>query len=449
MTTNTLVEILDVSLSATDPELLWGCAIDNPRNGSKTNTYTIDVSGWVLGKNSPAIAVELVSDGRVLKRISTNNFRPDVGKVYSEVPGSEHCGFFTTVGVIGTSAQAELLIYAVLEDNSRVSMGVVKFQHQPLRSHYQPKLQPLMLTSGGRTGTTLLMRILSEHPQIIIYKEYPYEIRVAQYWMWVLKVLSEPADHLESSPAAEFDSTLKWAGHNPFFSKKLINNPELISWLGSTYPEQITSFFQQKIDDFYLASHRQTNQSLSDISTNTDTYQPVYFSEKFVPKYIQSLFWELYPQGREIFLVRDFRDMLCSILAFNSRRKSNDFGRQDALSDEDYVRRILTPSIMMLRDTWKSRSVQSHLVRYEDLILSPVTTLSSILEYLGLENTPAIVEKMIETASEDTPALQEHRTTSDPKSSIGRWRQELEPSMQAICQESFGEALEEFGYKSS
>lgn len=449
MTTNTLVEIFDVSLSATDPELLWGCAIDNPRKGSKTNTYTIDVSGWVLGKNSPAVAVELVSDGRVLKRISTNNFRPDVGKVYSEVPRAEHCGFFTTVGVIGTSVQAELLIYAVLEDNSRVSMGVVKFQHQPLRSHYQPKLQPLMLTSGGRTGTTLLMRILSEHPQIIIYKEYPYEIRVAQYWMWVLKVLSEPADHLESSPAAEFDSTLKWAGHNPFFSKKLINNPELISWLGSTYPEQITSFFQQKIDDFYLASHRQTNQSLSEISTNTDIYQPVYFSEKFVPKYIQSLFWELYPQGREIFLVRDFRDMLCSILAFNSRRKSNDFGRQDALSDEDYVRRILTPSIMMLRDTWKSRSVPSHLVRYEDLILSPVTTLSSILEYLGLENTPPIVEKMMETASEDTPALQEHRTTSDPKSSIGRWRQELDPSMQAICQESFGEALAEFGYKSS
>ena len=449
MTTNTLVEILDVCLSATEPELLWGCAIDNPWKGSKTNTYTIDVSGWVLGKNYPAVAVELVSDGRVLKRISTNNFRPDVGKVYSEVPGSEHCGFFTTVGVIGTSAQAELLIYAVLEDNSRVSMGVVKFQHQPLRSHYQPKLQPLMLTSGGRTGTTLLMRILSEHPQIIIYKEYPYEIRVAQYWMWVLKVLSEPADHLESSPAAEFDATLKWAGHNPFFSKKLINNPELISWLGSTYPEQLTSFFQQKIDDFYLASHRQTNQSLCDISTNTDTYQPVYFSEKFVAKYIQSLFWELYPQGREIFLVRDFRDMLCSILAFNSRIKRNDFGRQDALSDEDYVRRILTPSIMMLRDTWKSRSVQSHLVRYEDLILSPVTTLSSILEYLGLENTPTIVEKMMETASEDTPALQEHRTTSHPKSSIGRWRQELEPSMQAICQESFGEALEEFGYKSS
>ena len=36
---------------------------------------------------------------------------------------------------------------------------------------------------------------------------------------------------------------------------------------------------------------------------------------------------QLYPRAREIFLVRDPRDTLASMLAFNARRGFVDFGR--------------------------------------------------------------------------------------------------------------------------
>ena len=39
----------------------------------------------------------------------------------------------------------------------------------------------------------------------------------------------------------------------------------------------------------------------------------------------------------------------------------------------------------------------------------------------------------------------DHRTSNDPRASIGRWRRE-QRALQELCQEVFREPLEEFGY---
>lgn len=442
-----LVEILEVQRLSFDSERLCNFAIDQPYNRQKINSYAIDVSGWVLGKNLPAVAIELIADGRLLRRTPCNQDRPDVAKVYSQVPGAEKSGFSTALGVIALAPVAEIFLEAVFQDSSRVLIGIIRLQHQPLQSHYQPRLQPLMVTSSGRTGTTWLMRLLSQHPQISVHKEYPYELRFSQYWMNALKVLSDPGNDTTSS-SEEFNSTLKSVGYNPYCTKKIVcNSEEINSWMWKRPPEVLATSLMQIIDEFYLL-HEGYCQSLNaPISQKTIIgNQSIYFAEKFNINYYQWLLWELYPQSREIFLVRDFRDMLCSILAFNSKRNFLDFGRQYATSDEDYVQRLLKGNVEIFLQAWKSRCRRAHLVRYEDLILSPVETLSNILEYLGLEHTPATIANIIEKASEDTPELQDHRTTSDTKASIGRWQHELDASMQTICQEAFGEALQEFGY---
>jgi hypothetical protein len=278
----------------------------------------------------------------------------------------------------------------------------VATKHQPLRSSFQPRLQPLMITSLARTGTTWLMRVLAEHPAIVIYRAYPYELKSARHWLQSLKAQAE-------LPAAE---------------------------PGSADVEQLAGFVQRSIEEFY--------RQIADLQGQE---APTYFAEKHSAGDLPWLVWELYPQAREIVLVRDFRDMLCSILAFNAKRGTAEFGRQRVASDLEYVAR-LGPRVARLVKSWKARADRAHLVRYEDLVLRPAATVSLALEYLELERTPATVRAMIQRASEETPELRHHRTSRDAEASIGRWQQDLDGTLKAACTEAFGEALEECGYTS-
>ncbi len=147
MSENAVVEILDVHRAEVDTEALWGFAIDQPKKLSKTNTYTIYVSGWVLGKQSKVVEVELLDNGRFLRKATTSVNRPGVAKQYPQVSGAENCGFQMEVGVIGLPLEGELRIRAVFENKSTVSIGVIKYRRQRLHSNYQSKLQPLLVTS--------------------------------------------------------------------------------------------------------------------------------------------------------------------------------------------------------------------------------------------------------------------------------------------------------------
>ena len=156
----------------------------------------------------------------------------------------------------------------------------------------------------------------------------------------------------------------------------------------------------------------------------------------------------LYSGQRELFLVRDFRDMFCSIAAYNEQRSHQYFNRNLASSDEDYVRHYLASDVRQLLDGWRSRSDYAHLVRYEDLVLNPHETLDGVLRYLGLESGDQIIWRMLnpELVDEEEQYMAEHRTTSMAARSVGRWRDELPIELVAVCDEVFGEAFEEFGY---
>ncbi len=121
-----IVEILNVSLSEVNSEQLWGRHIDLPKPGSKANSDKIDVMGWVLGQNYLAVAVELVHEGTVVQRVPINARRLDVADAFPDVSGAKNSGFRTTVSVLESTPELELKVQAVLEDESRVSVGVIR-----------------------------------------------------------------------------------------------------------------------------------------------------------------------------------------------------------------------------------------------------------------------------------------------------------------------------------
>jgi hypothetical protein len=180
-----------------------------------------------------------------------------------------------------------------------------------------------------------------------------------------------------------------------------------------------------------------------------DGSQPRFFVEKFLPhQVVPDILSELYSGAREVILVRDFRDMLCSVIAFNRKRGWDAFGRAEGGDDGEYVRTTLRESGELL-STRLNRNPGTLLVRYEDLVLDPEPELARVFAELGLDSDPGVVADTVRRAEENTASMDHHRTSADPAASIGRWRTDLPEEIAAICNEELGPLLREFGSEAS
>jgi FkbM family methyltransferase len=119
-------EVLLISPEA--PELLWGFNIEAPTIGTHVIPSNILIGGWVIGKKSPAVKVELIRNGEVIREIPVNQHRPDVAAVFTGVPLAENSGYATEWEVTGTLPECEIFIQAVLADDTRVNIGLVRLQ---------------------------------------------------------------------------------------------------------------------------------------------------------------------------------------------------------------------------------------------------------------------------------------------------------------------------------
>jgi glycosyltransferase involved in cell wall biosynthesis len=105
-----------------DEEKLRGFFLDSPRQGGRSKTAAVPLWGWVLGRMAPVVAVEVVCDGRIIRRFPVNVARPDVGGAHPDVSGAATSGFAGVIGVLGT-ARIELSVQAVLQGHARVPLA--------------------------------------------------------------------------------------------------------------------------------------------------------------------------------------------------------------------------------------------------------------------------------------------------------------------------------------
>jgi hypothetical protein len=414
--------------------------IASPITGGTSEAWAVRVNGHLLGAHQAVEAVEAVVPGRILATTLPDLPSPAVSARHPDVAGSEACGFTLLVDTLGLPRHFEFRLRATLADGSRVKVAAIRGQRQLLIASYEPRLQPLLVTSLGRMGTTLLMQMLAAHPGVVTYDRPPYEARGGKYWLHVLKTLAAPADASKRVGAPmEFHLETLAAGGNPFYSASFAAWPEVEAWSGSDYVVDLAAFCQRSIDGWYLATARAQGQAAEPLR---------YFAEKHFPDGYAQLMRELYPEARELFLVRDFRDMIASMRAYNERKSFGDFGREAAESETDWVA-DLRRGVVALRDAWRERGEPGNLVRYEDLVRQPELALPPILAYLGLDATPEIVARLIAAAAPDAPALQGHGTAASPRASIGRWQQDLPPDLSAAVQVTFGDLLQEFGYETA
>jgi hypothetical protein len=426
----TRVALGRVRLAELHPDLR-GAFISAPRSLQRSGAYDVHLSGWVVGANGPVEAVEVWSGETCLHTYPVQTEPGKQPREIAELPHAATSGFRGQLGLAVAPRRFELRVVAVLDPDRRVEIGTIRGRRERWAPIVSAARSPLLITSLGRTGTTWLAHLLVQHPDVLAYPRYPYETCVGLYWAHALAVLAQPADE-RVFPSSKLQSDLGTIGANPY---AVPDGNAATEWLRSGHVDELAAFARATIDGFY-----------DRVARDVDKRGARYFVEKYNPGINPRVALELYPDARELILVRDFRDMYSSIRAFNLKRGYTAFGRSDAHTEEGYLAHLAGGAARLLAD-WKARSLRAHLVRYEDLVAAPAATLEGICAALGIAADPATVARAVEAAAKESEWTALHKTSDSTEASVGRWRTELPMELQEAATDAFREPLEAFGYE--
>ncbi|HEX5593778.1 MAG TPA: sulfotransferase [Solirubrobacterales bacterium] len=431
LTATVMVSVDSVEVNQGESDYVHGGNLDSPTSGLTSDSYGLALEGWLLSKRLAVEHVEVLYEERAILTVPLDVERQDIAAGFPEVEGAERSGYRARIGALKLPPKFELVLRAKLEDGTRLPLALVRGRRRSLPvPGGEDLIQPLMVNTVGRSGSTLLVTMLSSHPDVVAFSPFIKDARVSTYWASVLQDLAEPSSFLAAFDPPDLEKPHWWLDSNA----AELGDPEVEHWLGNEAVDLLAGNCRAQIEAFY--SHLAGEEGAR------------FFVEKYLPyQVVPDLLAEIYPGAREVILVRDFRDQLCSVIAFNRKRGWSDFGHTEGGDDAEYVRNVMRPSLAILAERLRSRETSPWLVRYEDLVLDPEPTLAGLFEHLGLPGDPELVSETVRRAQESTAEMHHHRTTSDPAASIGRWREDLPEDVAAVCSEELGDLLIEFGYE--
>jgi hypothetical protein len=129
---------------------------------------------------------------------------------------------------------------------------------------------------------------------------------------------------------------------------------------------------------------------------------------------------------REIVVIRDPRDLLCSAMAFWN------MSAEEALA-------VLRLGLARLARIIRYAGADTLVLRYEDLLLDPVGSRQAMAKFIGLDRPTQPAEATI-------ALFDKHGTAGNPAASIGRWKRDLAPELVGACDATFGSFMRDFNY---
>lgn len=121
---NPQTDAIAVWLKEPQTEPLLGYFIDEPKPG-KLIQEELKLIGWAIGKQSRAIALEIINQEKIIATTKINQPRPDVAQVYPESDGAIESGFSTTLKLAELPHNAQLNLRVVLADRTSVKLAKV------------------------------------------------------------------------------------------------------------------------------------------------------------------------------------------------------------------------------------------------------------------------------------------------------------------------------------
>lgn len=291
-------------------------------------------------------------------------------------------------------------------------------------------LAPLTVV-GGRSGTTLIMHLLSTCGEIAMLREYPYESQYLAYLLRWAQLVDQPfVEQDDWNPGimlAGIKSPDGKIGPWPWSDRRLIDVPH-----GSpTLTQRCFVGTWQQISPLLGTNGRLTNDGRPGA--------PRYFAEKCLT-WVSDGVARLLPSKR-IYAIRDPRDIWLSILAFDDKRGFYGFGRRPGQSEPDFradfVSR-LKPQLVAAGQVvvWDSDAV----VRYEDLVTDLEERSMRLGKWLGVSFDHRLVER-------DRERFRHHMTSPTPERSVGRWKTAMSAEENRFFLDQLGPEMERLGYE--
>lgn len=372
------------------------------------------VKGWVASDAAPgaSLEVQILVDGVEHGRIVADLERPGLREVLGNDFTDRHAFFYRFVPAL--ELDRDVLVHVMTADGWPLSNGARVLRGKTRKS---TAMQPLLVSSRGRSGSTLLMRELARHSEVTVAEAYPFEIRHASYYAVAAQLLNLPrfGDRGDFADIAERDAQLTGNPWNDAALNAELGGGMLARLLADSIPRRLADFCREAVLDIYQA-----------IALHQRKEHARFFAEKtWLTDNVRYGLRDLFGGVREIILVRDPRDFLCSGKAFWHQSTSDLIGQ-------------LAPAIGILLDLHRRAEPDTMFLRYEDLILNPSEAMRRVCDFIGAAELPL-----------EDPTISPivgHVTSTTPAASVGRWRTELAPADAALCRRIFPAYMEQFGY---
>ncbi len=387
--------------------------------GNVDDLTRIAVSGWALDRADPERRVEVLIrlDGQEVARFPAAKPRRFGNKA---APGGTElpCGFQYRFDPPLSLFRQHRVEVRFADGGKPLPGGVREFTCPAFGPMAR---RPVIVNARGRSGTTLLMKEFLGHPDFVVADVYPYEVKLASYYVSAYRVLAGQAAPDRDPGFVAQAANKALIGRNPFNEAaqlRLIGRGRLEPVFEGQFNAQIAALFRTTIESYY-----------DEVAEAMGRKQAAFFAEKaMLDEELRAGLRMLLGPLREIIMVRDPRDLLCSAKSF---WKMNE---QEAL-------RTVFESVEGLTAIRAQAAEDTLIVRYEDLIEQPEASRAAIYQFIGTEPPPAAAP-----AAEMETLRRKHATTRDPRASIGRWREELSQDEILACLDHFDGFLRAFGY---
>jgi hypothetical protein len=272
--------------------------------------------------------------------------------------------------------------------------------------------RPILMGCAPSSGSSKLSNMLNAHPEVLsgpeisLFSHPIFWSGQGTEWATKLHRLLDPmVDELKET------TEYQWDGGRGFCPYVKIVYESALDWYGVDV---------QQVRGALMAGLNPDEAVRTIFAPKLQETGKPYWAEKSPPNiYALPAFLRKYPNGRGVLVVRDGRDVVCSLV---KSRKWN------------FFRAAATWLLEAALCVNLSRDSRVHTVRYEDLVADPRGTLTKLCEFLGI--APEVDRMMNDTVHSDRvgtdPSLKMEGWTSRPNEplndrSIGRWKNELTP----------------------